>query len=394
MKFLVVLFLSSLLISCHNANVEIEHVSVLSVKDAQKNDVTFLDSIKVVPLETLDTALISTPNLFQYVPEIDKYLFMDNQQIVFVFDKNGDFLSSSMACRGEGPKQYRVGVDALYNPYEEVVEILDPTRGGNIYQYNLNFDFVGCKKMNREKDFVVHSFSLISKDVYSFVPVRFDDNVYIEVLNYGEDNQPIFDSIPTPKDKYVSEVNMMQKDFILTDSMKYYSPCYMDYHFYSFDLQKKTFNPIIKLDLGDDMLEASDLNDMFGDFSKNRYSNMEILQKRNEYLLSSNYMLPIIRLINDKFVYVHCIKNRKPFHFIYNRINGKKYWITKDADIVLNRCFSIQDNVLYTFVRAHELGKYINESHFKYMSKSSREYLERVDEEDNPIIIEYHLNEE
>ena len=248
--------------------------------------------------------------------------------------------------------------------------------------------------MNREKDFVVHSFSLISKDVYSFVPVRFDDNVYIEVLNYGKDNQPIFDSIPTPKDKYVSEVNMMQKDFILTDSMKYYSPCYMDYHFYSFDLQKKTFNPIIKLDLGDDMLEASDLNDMFGDFSKNRYSNMEILQKRNEYLLSSNYMLPIIRLINDKFVYVHCIKNRKPFHLIYNRINGKKYWITKDADIILNRCFSIQDNVLYTFVRAHELGKYINESHFKYMSKSSREYLERVDEEDNPIIIEYHLNEE
>lgn len=50
--------------------------------------------------------------------------------------------------------------------------------------------------------------------------------------------------------------------------------------------------------------------------------------------------------------------------------------------------------MLYTFVRAHELGKYINESHFKYMSKSSREYLERVDEEDNPIIIEYHLNEE
>ena len=72
----------------------------------------------------------------------------------------------------------------------------------------------------------------------------------------------------------------------------------MDYHFYSFDLQNKKFNPIIKLDLGDDMLEAADLNDMFGNLSKNRYSNMEILQKRNEYLLSSNYMLPIIRLIN------------------------------------------------------------------------------------------------
>ena len=394
MKFLVVLFLSSLLISCNKVNGEMEHISVLSVTDAQNNDVSFLDSIRVVPLETLDSALISTPNLFQYVPEIGKYLIMDNQQIVFVYDKNGKFLSSSMSCRGDGSRQYQVGVDALYNPYEEVFEILDPTRGGIIYQYDLDFDFVGLKKMNRGEDFIVHSFSLIDEDVYSFVPVRFDDNVYIEIMNSSEDKHPVFDKIFCQKDKYVSEVNMMQKDFFLTDTMLYYSPCYMDYHFYSFDLQNKTINPIIKLNLGDDMLEANDLEDMFGAFSGNKYSNLDNLQKRNEYLLSSNYMLPIIRLINDKFVYVHCIKNRKPFHLIYNRISGKKYWITKEAEILLNRCFSLQNNVLYSFVRAHELEKYINESHFKYMSKDNIEILDKVEEEDNPVVIEYHLHEE
>jgi len=97
MKFLVVLFLSSLLISCHNANVEIEHVSVLSVKDAQKNDVTFLDSIKVVPLETLDTALISTPNLFQYVPDIDKYIIRKSTR--------SRFQNETFRLRGAFPKR-------------------------------------------------------------------------------------------------------------------------------------------------------------------------------------------------------------------------------------------------------------------------------------------------
>lgn len=53
MKFLVVLFLSSLLISCNKVNGEMEHISVLSVTDTQNNDVSFLDSIRVVPLETL-----------------------------------------------------------------------------------------------------------------------------------------------------------------------------------------------------------------------------------------------------------------------------------------------------------------------------------------------------
>ena len=148
------------------------------------------------------------------------------------------------------------------------------------------------------------------------------------------------------------------------------------------------------MNLGEDMLEANDLEDMFGAFSGNKYSNLDNLQKRNEYLLSSNYMLPIIRLINDKFVYVHCIKNRKPFHLIYNRISGKKFWVTKEADILLNRCFSLQNNVLYSFVRAHELEKYINESHFKYMSKDNIEILDKVEEEDNPVVIEYHLHEE
>ena len=394
MKLLAVLILSSLLVSCQMTKDERTELSILSIKDAQKNDVSFIDSIRVVPLETIDTALIRMPKLFQYVPEIDDYLIMDYHQTVFLYDKNGKYWSSSVDCMGNGPKQYQMGIDALYNPYEDVVEICDPRGGGRIYQYDLNFDFVGCKEMNLGTNLMANSFSLIHKDTYSFSPVRFDDKGYIETLHFADSKHTELDTIFCPKDNYVSEVTMMQKEFTSTSKSLYYTPHYMDYHFYTFDMQHKQFHPILKLDFGEDMLVADDLDKKFGALSNDKLENMQNLQQRNEYLLSSNYMLPIIRLINDKFVYVHCIKNSKPFHLIYNRTNGKKYWMTGDADFVLNRCFSLHDNVLYTFINAYELDKYINESHYKYMSEASIEALKRVEEEDNPVVIEYHLHED
>lgn len=64
----------------------------MSLNEAIKDDVSFLESIKVVPLETLDTALVKTPQSFQPLKSEGKFLLFDTNQIVFLFDNEGILL--------------------------------------------------------------------------------------------------------------------------------------------------------------------------------------------------------------------------------------------------------------------------------------------------------------
>ena len=98
-KLLLYVLFSCVLFSC-SESMEDRDVQTISIADSQKDDMSFLDSIKIIPLETLDTALIKTPQSFQVLKNEGKYLLFDSNQIVFLFDENGKFISSSQNCRG------------------------------------------------------------------------------------------------------------------------------------------------------------------------------------------------------------------------------------------------------------------------------------------------------
>ena len=117
------------------------------------------------------------------------------------------------------------------------------------------------------------------------------------------------------------------------------------------------------------------------------YKNLDIIDRKNSYLLSSNYMLPIIRMINDSFIYIHLISNRKPYDFIYDRVREKGFLITPDCPVSFYRCFAMQDNVLYTLLYPYEMDKYITESHRKFMTGETWDKVKNIEDEDNPIVI-------
>lgn len=388
-RILLIALVSGILIACNNPTNN-EEIELISYNNSLKDDLSILDSIRIVPLETQDSVLLKTPKVFQYVNDRDMFLIMDNQQIVYIFDGSGKFISSSKKCRGYGPKEYQIANDVLYNPYSGNIEIYNPTSGGSIYCYDLNFNWVQNKMINNTEETVAQSFSILSETDYELSPVLLGNKPYITIVKEKDNNVFSTLSLTCPEDNYISEVNMMQKDMTVTDSLIYYTPHYMDYHFYTFDMETHLLHPVYKLDLGEDMVSAESLNDRFGDSNDDKIQNVNRMQQINEYLLSSDYMMPIVRLINDSYVYVHAIKNKKPYHLIYNREIQECYWITPESDMNLHRCLYLHDNVLYTFVRPFELEKYLK-GHDKYMSDIMKVKLKEVKEDDNPIIIEYHL---
>jgi hypothetical protein len=383
-----------LLVACSGDKKENTHLLTISIEDASKDDMSFLEKIKIVPLETLDTALVKVPQSLQPIKsEKGKYLLFDSNQTVFLFDEAGKFVSSSQHCRGEGPKEYMTASDVLYNPYHDLIEIYDPNNGGSIIGYDENFNFQRKIKLGHKKGFTAQIVSALDSTLYALEPVRLkESDLYLTLFEHNENGDSRQVSVPCCEEGYVAPLNMMQKVFTQTDAALYYSPDYMDYHFYLFDVENRTFAPVCRLDVGDDVVTRKKLDAQYDEASfTDVLKNQEIINRKNTYLLSSDYMLPIIRLINDSYIYVHLISDRKPYDYVYDRSSGKGFLVTPDCPVSFYRCFAMQDNVLYTLLYPYELEKYITEEHRKYMTDDTWNLLQYIEEEDNPIVVEYHL---
>ncbi len=392
----IYIFLVVCLASCTpKEKVEI-NIKTISVENAISNNLDFLDRIEIIPLETTDRSLVKTPKIFKYIPGMNAFLLMDSQQYVFLFKGDGKYISNSSYCRGNGPKEYSIGADAIYNPYSKCIEIYNPMGTGSILSYDVYFNWLNTRNLKQESGFVARSFEALCPNEYALCPIRFEENnSFIRIDSFIDNNEHKQFDIKCEDSNYVSALSMMQNIFSITDSAIYYTPDYMDYHFYTYNLEKKDISAIYKLDFGAYNILKEYLDKQYGKAVKglqeDKQRNVEIINKKRDYLLSSNYPLPIIRLISDRYIYVHYIINKKPYHLIYNRKSEKLFRMTPDADLNMYRCFFLSDNVLYTILYPYELNKYINESSRRFISPDVLDRIKNIKEEDNPVVVKYIL---
>lgn len=394
MKIASFLLILIVLVSCNKKtqNQDI-HIETISVEKARKDDLSFIDSIQIIPLETTDTTLLKGKRLFQYLEKPKLFLILDANFTVFLFDKTGKSVSNSVHCHGEGPKQYPLIVDAEYDPYTNTINLLNPTRGGIIYRYDLHFNLIDQCFLNNENDFFGKILSVIGKDLYAITPIlKKEYDTRLVTYDLSADKKSRSTVIATPSENFVVRLNMMQKVFTQTDTALYYTPNYMDYYFYQYDTTSQTFSPLYKLDMGKDALQKEDLYDKFGKgISDNAWKSSNIIIDKDQYLLSSSYMLPITRLISDTYIYTRFACNKKSYHLIYNRQSKESSLITPDADINFYGGFCLKDNVIYTLAEAYEINKYIDKNCKQFMSDDMYRKLETIKEDDNGVIIAYHL---
>lgn len=220
-----------------------------------------------------------------------------------------------------------------------------------------------------------------------------EDEMFVSIYDYSDGETPIVNNINY--DGYIAKTNMNKSPYFQLTSGCYFTPQCIDYHFYKIDMKNDQLIPTIKLDFGTkNNISKEMLDDIFGTTKnkagqqKEMEDNINLAIKKQDYLVESDFPLPIIRLMNDSFIYVHSIVNRKPSNFIYNRNTQKSYLLTKESELKMPFNVWLDDNNLYTFVDPYDIEKYINE---ELMSKETIKKIKSINEDDNPVVIKYYL---
>jgi hypothetical protein len=390
MKKIYYLFLFLILCACNQENKTAGFFGeIIPVNAEDAYDIAeIIDKIEITPLQTDDNCLVSSYQKMVYCSELELFIIFDKRLTVSLFTKDGRFISNSLLVQGEGPEDYRTIVDVVYSPFSKTIEVLSPY--GEIYRYDTLFNFVEKISLD-QNEMVFARFSPLSNDKYLLTPfILVDKDAVLYFCDYS--NKTI--SSPVSYEKgYISNLTMNQ-NFVFNFNGDYYlSPLSLDYNFYWIDIENQNLKSVMRLDLGNKAVDENGIKKKFG-HSKNRKNtefNAELTGKINNYLIESNYPMPIIKFFNDHYVYAYFLEHHKRSTFIYNRKTKKAYMQTADSPFKLYFCLNIEDNVLIALVQAYELDNYIDK---QYLSQESLSNIATLQEEDNPVIVKYYLRTE
>lgn len=351
---------------------------------------SFVKKIELIPLETDTNCLLSEYNKIIYYNEIDSYLLIDKQQIVSLFKADGTFVSNSKNNQGDGPEEYRTLVDAIYNPYTGYIEILTPY--GTIYCYDLNFDYVNKRMVENKDKQVFARFYPLDETSYILTPVIL--GAKDATIFFCDYKRKEIEAICSYEQDFICSLTMNYNPFFNIGKDLYFSPLCLDYNIYKIDVANYTLIADTKYDLGQWTVDKDEIVKQFGDISdkgtdrKTLQRNIEIMDKMNTYLLNSDYPIPIIRFMNEHYLYLYLIKNNSRQTIIYDKRNGATFFQTSKHKRTMNFCIHMEGNVLTSIVQPYEIDKYIDVNLLDEIGK--RKY-DSIKEEDNPIIVKYQI---
>ena len=107
---------------------ENRHLDISNTTLVDVSDVVSLD--KVIPLKKGGEPLMIALDDITKVG--DKFICSDRNWIVYIFDNEGNFISSSEGLRGQGPGEYEALFAYSYNQYSNKVEIITPLNNENL----------------------------------------------------------------------------------------------------------------------------------------------------------------------------------------------------------------------------------------------------------------------
>ena len=347
-----------------------------------------IDKIELIPLETNDDCLLHSYRKMVYYKEIEIFAIFDIKCDVYLFSKEGKFISNSLEARGQGPRQYWMGADMLYNPYSKCIEVLGPW--GTIYRYDTLFNFV--EKISLEQnELVFNHFEALSETQYilATAPSFISDLV----VHFCDFEKKTIEKTVNYEKHLLGGPHMQNQFFLRFDDDFLFTPLGFDYHFYQIKTDLSTITPVIKLDFGGDEITKKQIERMT-DFSFETERKQKDMSRRKELttisavLKETSINIPIVKLINDKYVYLHIFTNHKRSNYIYNRKTRKSYYQATDDPFKIYFGLQMDDNVLITMPQPYEIEKYVNKN---YMSQHDIEIFDKILEDDNPIIVKYYL---
>ena len=370
--------------------VDIERIPV-EVHKVTSDASLFIEKIEIVPLETTDSSLISGYKKTIYDKNMDIYAIYGKKQVVQTFSGKGEFIGSSRKMKGEGPQEYHMAVDIKFNPYLKGIDLLSPY--GMIYTYSPTFELIAKRTIKTE--FYFDALMALSADDYVFtVPSIWTDQEVtfanlktqqVEVANYSGT---------------ISSDNTMDREcFYKNDDNLYFVPRGVNYNFYQIDEKKKELIPIIYLDFGDSEIKEKGLPGVAvgkrtgtektkTDSERNKLS--KEIRQRAQFIRESAFVVPLVKFFNDDYVYIYFAKGKTGFggNYIYNRKKKKGFLLNEGKPFIMQPCFGIVDNVLMSIADPYYVSRLVDT---RLMSPEEISKMERLNEDDNPVILKYYL---
>ena len=322
-KWLFFLPVFYILFSCSTSDSSrdaIETVSIDITNLSTHNNM--IERMEVFPLETGEESQLDMIRKIIYLKEEKIYIIEDNSWRLFLFTEDGKFLRHSGSVYGEGPHQYSSLVDYAYNRHKKQIEILSIT--GTIKCYDLDFNYKETSSLVLGNGYIPGEFFPRDSTQYIVIPTTdLNENIFFLDTETREIHEAKYGNM-------IAYSSMSYNLFQEYRNSLYYIPRGINYYFHQVDATQKRLNPVIYLDFGKETLIPEELpgDVVYGQFN-NKAKQNDIYEamhkhgeegtKRHKYLMESKHFIPLIKCFNEDYVYVHCIKKRKPYNFIYNR---------------------------------------------------------------------------
>lgn len=379
----ILLFLSACSSNERNLPQSMEIIPI-EYENATEDAASFLEKIEIVPLETNDSSVISYHAKAIYDKEMDMYAFYFRNQVVYTFSGNGTYISNSKKMKGKGPREYYMAMDIQFNPYLNGIDLLSPY--GTVYTYSPTFELIA--KRNYQQEFPVNKFMPLDSVNYLFTYPNMwtDQEVSFENIETHQKTNTAFQGT-------IGNNNMSKSCFYKRGTAFDFVPFGLNYYLYQIDKQKKELLPVAYLDFGSAEVKSKNLPGIStGQRTKDDAKQRAIskgLQERYQYLFNSTEIIPEIKLFNEDYVYVFMVKTTMPGRtFLYNRKTKKGFLLKDGVPFDMFFCFDIVDNILLSLCSPREISHFIDR---RFMSEEEIHKMEQLKEEDNPVIIKYHL---
>lgn len=336
--------------------------------------------IEIVPLETTDTSLIAGKRRF--IMTDDYFIVQDNQPVISVYDKAGNFISNSSKRHGQGPEDYGILMGMAYNEITQRIDILTPYK---LMSYNFNFrceekaDLPTHVGTAQHTSFFFSELFAIEKDKYILLPTPVSKDPYGIIL-YDSKKGEIIREISYEED-VISGLTQQELNIDYLDEHNLsFSPFALTYFLYTINLENFSIKKKYKLDFGNKAVTANDLKGF-----KTKKEGVDYL------VFESKYPLPLRNFFNQKYIVSIIRYSSNEYHTFIKQIETNRDYLIKNKHLngktnipIFN---GLKNNILYSIVTPEELKKFDT----TLLSDKDKMLIENIAEDDNPVAIKYYL---
>lgn len=343
-----------------------------------------VDSVILIPLETTEECVIDRAKSLIIK---DKYIYiMDvGQDIVFVFNKSGKFISK-LDKKGRGPHEYSDLSGMFIDDAEKNITVINSSKNTQLLTYsNLTFDFINKKQMPSISSNSVRrlngSFYFATNRIQNEIG-GVKSNACILQVKEGTVVKRFFDKkLNVGKDAFIP----FGESFTVSDSKQLYASIMYDSKFY--ELQNDHFKPILEVEFEGDVLDNSigkkSIREQIEYYQTNEHlASFPVLNVNNSNVLSFSYFFRRNKIENKLSHYIEFKKSRRKFH-VKKIINDLTAY---PEDLLISTYFHNPDHEVW--YKDYLVDVFPPAITFK--DEETKRYVEGVGEikiDDNPVIV-------